>query len=72
MKNLIAFSPLGRDISQGKFILWTIRTHTPRQFLPERVIYHSSIVPATAPIFKGLHAHIILTTSSFFLYLLQL
>ena len=46
--------------------------HTPRQFLPQRVIYHSNIVPPTEPIIKGLHAQFILTMSPCFLYLLQL
>ena len=72
MKSLSAFSPLPMDISHGKLVSWTVRTHTPRSFLQERVIYHYNILPATVTIVKGLHAHFILIMSSWLLYLSQL
>ena len=56
------------DISHGKLVS-TDRTHTPHSFLPERVIYHNNVLPATVTIIKGLHAHFILIMSSWLLYL---
>ena len=48
MKNLIAFSPLGMDISRGKFISWKSGHTHHANFPGKRVIYHGKSVPATA------------------------
>ena len=69
IENLVGFSPLGRDISQLINLSGESQvTRTTSIYRGKRVIYHGKVSPATAPIIESLHAHFILTMSSFSLY----